>query len=551
LKNEESLSVAYNTLANLYKAQGLMDKAFEYYTKSLKLIVKRKNKDQEALLLDNISMLWLEQKSVTGHLDSAAFYSSKAIDIARKANDVMLEMQLLPNAAGIAEQKKEFKEQLGVSLRGKNIADSMKIEGYQTYLNLNYASALINTGDPKKAVKIFKQSIKVLLEYKDYFGLASSYYEIARAYEAQNRNDSALFYFKLNKTYEDTLSIMRSKDKVNELLAKREIDLKESKIKNLKELNSALKEKENLSREKDRLKTIILYGAAVLLLIIVVLLVITFKRFRDNKKLSKEISLKNLALVTKNNEITDSINYAKRIQQALLPSKRELTVSFPESFILFRPKDIVSGDFYWIHTQGDLVFVAVGDCTGHGVPGGFMSMLGHSFLNQIVNEKHVQDPAQVLDQLREKVITSLRQTGAAGENKDGMDITFVRIDKKNNNLTYAAANNSFYFMQNGQITEHKADKQPIGYYSNVLRPFTQHTFDIQKGNAIYLFSDGYPDQFGGAKGKKLKHSTLQRLLIENAGTNMTTQAEALEKAFLMWRGTYEQTDDVCVVGIKL
>ncbi|HYG49880.1 MAG TPA: SpoIIE family protein phosphatase, partial [Flavobacteriales bacterium] len=196
-------------------------------------------------------------------------------------------------------------------------------------------------------------------------------------------------------------------------------------------------------------------------------------------------------------------------------------------------------------------FFAVGDCTGHGVPGGFMSMLGHSFLNEVVNEKRIREPAEVLNRLREKVITALRQKGIAGENKDGMDITFLVVDTVRNKLEYAAANNSFYVVRKGIATEYKADKQPIGYYSNNMRPFTQHSIDLNKGDCVYLFTDGFPDQFGGTKGKKFKYSSLQKLFEQHTSLPMTRQREVLVKTLEEWRGNYEQTDDICVAGIRI
>ncbi len=555
LKNGENLTNVYNTLANLYKMQGQINKAKQFYLKSLALLNGHPNKRKEAFLLDNLAILILDSNPNEIQLDSAKLFSDRAMDIAKAKNDKELELQLLPSASSVAEKQKKYELQLKLSERGVFLADSLKLDAYLAYLNLNVGSALINNNLPQKAIPIFEKSVAELKAYNDYYALETVYGEISRAFEMMNKYDSANHYFKLHKQTTDTLNEIRAKDQVNELLVKLELDQKEEKISNLNNLNKALAEKNKLSKEKDKLKSIILYGAACLLVIILILLVITYKRFKDNKKLSKEISIKNLALVTKNNEITDSITYAKRIQQALLPSANELLIHFPQSFIYFKPKDIVSGDFYWTHAVGDLVFVAVGDCTGHGVPGGFMSMLGHSFLNQIVNEKHVYEPAQVLNQLRQKVISSLRQTGAPGENKDGMDITFLAINKNKMTLSYAAANNTFYLIRDGISTEYKADKQPIGYYSNVLKDFSETTISIQKKDSIYLFSDGYPDQFGGKSnvrgGKKLKHSVLQKMLVQQANSPMSDQKILLENFFLDWKGNYEQTDDVCLMGIRI
>ncbi|HLP11000.1 MAG TPA: two-component regulator propeller domain-containing protein [Flavobacteriales bacterium] len=259
-----------------------------------------------------------------------------------------------------------------------------------------------------------------------------------------------------------------------------------------------------------------------------------------------------------NKEIRDSINYAQKIQHAIMPTEADFKKTIPQSFILFKPKDIVSGDFYWIsHLPEGTVLYATADCTGHGVPGGFMSMLGTSFLNEIVNEQKITDPAKVLGILREKVINALKQTGSAGENKDGMDITLVNLDLKNSTMVFAGANNPLWIQRNGEtnMTELKPDKQPIGYYVN-QKEFTNHTVPLQKGDCIFSFTDGFADQFGGPKGKKFKYSSLEKVLLELDKNNFDRASAKMDTIIEEWKnwpggGVYEQTDDVCVIGVKV
>ncbi|MFI5203384.1 MAG: PP2C family protein-serine/threonine phosphatase [Flavobacteriales bacterium] len=252
----------------------------------------------------------------------------------------------------------------------------------------------------------------------------------------------------------------------------------------------------------------------------------------------------------KNKEIMDSINYAQRIQQALLPDEQEFRLHFPESFVLFKPKDVVSGDYFWITEKNGYIFYATADCTGHGVPGGFMSMLGSSFLNELVNEKEIMQPADILNALRERVMSALRQTGSVGENKDGMDIVLCRINKNKTELAYAAANNGFYLVRNGEMHEYKPDKMPIGYYTE-MKPFNQHVVTLMKGDQVYTFTDGYADQFGGPKGKKFKYLALNKLILESSTKTMSEQWEVLSSSYEEWKGAFEQTDDVCLIGIKV
>lgn len=265
----------------------------------------------------------------------------------------------------------------------------------------------------------------------------------------------------------------------------------------------------------------------------------------------KELKTKHEIIEEKNKEITDSINYAKRIQSALLPDENDLKKIFPDSFILFKPKDIVSGDFYWMAKTENHFFYVTADCTGHGVPGGFMSMLGSSFLNEIIVENKLREPAEILDRLREKVISALKQTGETGENKDGMDLVLIRVSNDLTKLSYASANNEFYIIRNNEMHFYYPDKQPIGFIGAHQKPFIQHEVQLMKGDVIYTFTDGYADQFGGDKGKKLKYKNMETLFMENHLKNFSGQKIIYENFIENWRGSLEQNDDICVIGIRI
>jgi serine phosphatase RsbU (regulator of sigma subunit) len=290
---------------------------------------------------------------------------------------------------------------------------------------------------------------------------------------------------------------------------------------------------------------------------------------QENLNYAAQIEDQKKVLEEKNQEITDSINYAKKIQSALIPAESEFTANFRESFVLFKPKDIVSGDFYWTtkvakdasqkdqydpgspsSTPGNLIFYATGDCTGHGVPGGFMTMLGISFLDEIINEKHIYEPDGVLNSLRDRIVHTLKQTGTSGENKDGMDLVLCCIDQDKKILTYAAANNSLYIYRDGQFTEYGPDKQPCGFHHET-KPFTRHTIQLKEGDVLYTFTDGFADQFGGPKGKKFKYKQLEDLIVTLQSQSLEQQKQALTRAFDDWKGHLEQIDDVCVIGIRL
>lgn len=290
------------------------------------------------------------------------------------------------------------------------------------------------------------------------------------------------------------------------------------------------------------------------------------------KERTKELKIQKDLVETKNEEITDSINYAKRIQNAILPSIDEVKKGVKDAFVFYRPKDIVSGDFYWVSHFNQVSVYVVADCTGHGVPGAFMSMIGNALLNQIVKEKQVVSPGEILNQLREGVIDSLSQNQKQAVQKDGMDMCVVAINKESNTIQYSGANNGLYIVKSGRgpfqenaiercfeqdrtLFEIKPNKQPIGVYTDDKEPFTEHLVRYAAGDILYLFTDGFPDQFGGKKGKKLKYKYFRNKLLEFSSLSGNEQHYKLEQFYLNWIDAYEhqnfQVDDVCVMGLIL
>ncbi len=249
-------------------------------------------------------------------------------------------------------------------------------------------------------------------------------------------------------------------------------------------------------------------------------------------------------------ELGESLEYASSIQTALLPDLRYFQKIFPRSFFLFKPRDIVSGDFYWYARKGNRMAFTAADCTGHGVPGAFMSMLGISFLNEIVG-KCVPRANTILNRLRENVMKALHQTGDIHENKDGMDIALCVINLEDMVMEFSGAFNPLYLIRKGELFETRGDKMPIGINAVVERSFTNHIIKLQKGDLIYLFSDGYADQFGGPDDKKFKYKTLKDSLIKIQGKSMEAQKKELERIFIRWKGDYEQVDDVLLIGLKI
>ncbi len=249
-------------------------------------------------------------------------------------------------------------------------------------------------------------------------------------------------------------------------------------------------------------------------------------------------------------EIEDSILYAQRIQKSLLPATALLDQLLPEHFIFFKPRDIVSGDFYWANYIRDKLIITAADCTGHGVPGAFMSMLGIAFLNEIVNKQEQIDASIILNQLRNEIIQALGQKGAEGESKDGMDMSLIIVDQVNKTLQFAGANNPLYVIRNKELTETKGDKMPVAIHET-MHPFTSHSISLEAGDAVYIFSDGYPDQFGGPRGKKFLYKAFKNLLTEISDKTMAEQIDILEQTMAEWQGNVDQIDDMVIIGIRI
>jgi serine phosphatase RsbU (regulator of sigma subunit) len=249
-------------------------------------------------------------------------------------------------------------------------------------------------------------------------------------------------------------------------------------------------------------------------------------------------------------EITDSIIYAERIQSAVLPPREYCKSILPEHFILFKPRDIVSGDFYWMTEKNDKIIVVAADCTGHGVPAAFMSMLGVSFFNEIVNTMSNLQANRILNRMRNYVKKTLYQRGEDDEAKDGMDLALCIIDKKKKKLQYAGAYNSLYYIRDGELHQIKADRMPIGVHVVEKDSFTNHQIDLEPDDIFYIFSDGYVDQFGGKLGSKFKSKPFKRLLMKIHEEPIEEQKEILESELDDWKGDYSQVDDIIVIGFK-
>jgi sigma-B regulation protein RsbU (phosphoserine phosphatase) len=269
------------------------------------------------------------------------------------------------------------------------------------------------------------------------------------------------------------------------------------------------------------------------------------------KKLNSKLRIANEEIAQKNKDITDSITYARRIQRAILPDKKQLSKYFPESFILYKPKDIISGDFYWFEEHNGKLIIAVGDCTGHGVPGALLSMIGYHLLKNAVYLKNITDPASILNEMSNG-FNNVFDIGKRDEPiNDGMDISICSIDKKNESLLFSSARRPLYIIKNEKLTEVKGSLVPIGGNQYEKYSYKNQEFIIEKGDKFYMFTDGFADQFGGNLRKKMKTIGFKDLLLRLNDEKMSLNKRALKEYLNAWKRDEEQTDDILIVGFEI
>jgi serine phosphatase RsbU (regulator of sigma subunit) len=381
-----------------------------------------------------------------------------------------------------------------------------------------------------EAEKVYFQSLEESNKLRLPEWVAESYVSLADLYDAKGDYKTALEYFRKYHFLSDSILNVTNFKTAADIQNKFEREKRETELNQLK-----------AEQAKNRIFNIALIVISILLVISGIMM---YSRFKIKSESEKKLKSQNEIIGQKNKDITDSINYSRKIQDAILPSEKNIRELFPENFVYYKPKDIISGDFYWCTKVDHLKFFAVADCTGHGVPGALMSMLGTSLLKEIILTRNVTRTNEILNELRKLVINALDQS------KDGMDIALICYDEKSKELHFSGANNSALIVSNNTLTELKPDKQPIGSYER-LEDFTSKTVSVEPGTLVYMYTDGYADQFGGEKGKKFKYRQLNDLILSASSSPMENQKQAINTSFSNWKGTLEQVDDVCVIGIKL
>lgn len=480
--------------------------ALDYYDKALKIFESNKNFDRVVRHIINANSNMGSICNWCRNLSKARKYINRAISLANK-----FDMPLEKSSALYA--------------LGENLIKSGRLDEAQ------------NTFEQCAALSK-KLTLKETLRF--------CYLRLSQIAELAGNQSDALLYFKNATQIKDEIFTEKSQRSINEMQTKYETDKKEQEnklLRSAKVLSDALIQRQRF--------TIIAASLVAVLIFIVALLM--FKMFRDKQKANLILEEKNELILAQTQQITDSILYARSIQKAVLPSEAlcDSLLGAGNYFVLFLPKDIVSGDFYWTTSIGDKLLLVAADCTGHGIPGAFISMLGISFLNEIVNKNRVQQPAEILNCLRNMVKDTLDRYGTLGEHKDGMDMSLFVYDPQNLVMEWAGAYNPLYLVRNGELTEYRADKMPVAVHHNDHLSFTNHIIKVQPGDTFYMTSDGFADQFNGETGKKFLAKRFRNLLLQINDLPMAERLQTLEREHIEWKGNSEQIDDILVVGFRV
>ena len=509
-KHKREVGYAYGNLASTYSYLLQNDTALIFYAKEIKIIEELGSEWDLANPYYNIGTIY----EVNNQLDSALFYFDKSLKIYSEYDD-------------------------------KNGICSCFINMGGVYLNKGKVNLSINYY--KNALAIARES-GYISKIED---ASSGLYE---AYKRKGNYDKALEMFELYSLMNDSIKSDENRKAVlsQEYRYAYEKKAAADSIRTIesKKITDAQIAAQQAQLENEKTQRFALYGGVFLLLIFGGVI---YNRFKKSQLQKTEIEIQKIevekqkSLVDiKNKEISDSINYAKRIQNAILPPESIIKENLNDAFVIYKPKDVVAGDFYWMKKKDGFVLFAAADCTGHGVPGAMVSVICNNALNRSVREYGLTEPGLILDIARNIVV---REFEKSDKNvRDGMDIALCSI--KNNKLSYAGANIPLWIYRNGELLETKANKQPIGKFEQPT-PFTTHSFDLLKGDTIYLLSDGYVDQFGGERGKKFKVKALKDLLLSIQDKPMNEQKTLIDDTFEKWKGNLEQVDDVCFIGVRV
>lgn len=543
--NKQRESIALNFIAGDYLSAKNYSKALDYYRQSLSIRENLGNKQLIASTCNSMGMVFKNLETS----DSAHYYYRQALELYSDIGDLKNHAATLNNIANLkwkVNQSDSARHYFEIALASRQIIMDQHGEGYT---RLQFGQFLMENKNSHKAYQMGAEAYKIAQQINDRTLQKETGLLLSQYFESQGNYKQAHHYYKI---YNESLEAL-NRDETIKRIADMEIRFEnEKRIQALERKQLEIELKDSEIRQKN-LRYYYMLGVILLLAGLVVSIFIAWRqKIRINKILKRqkqEIENQRDKIGEQNKKITDSIVYASRIQNAILPPDTLINKLFPSHFIFFKPRDVVSGDFYWMHSENNYNVVVVADCTGHGVPGAFMSMLGVSLLNEHVGQYSNFDSAKILGSLREKIRTNLHQTKHNDSSSDGIDMGVVIIDNTTNKVCFAGGNIPLWIYNNNKINKYNSDRMPVGVYIGDDQPFTNHYLQLEKGDTLYMFSDGFPDQFGGDNNRKLMMSGFMALLESIADQDIQKQPQLLEQQLQNWKKDNRQIDDILVVGV--
>lgn len=575
----------YNSLGIVDEKLGKLDDAAKSYLTALEIFEKMELVPGIMLVSNNLGIVY----RIMGKYDKAKIHFQRVLDAGYETAGPGYPLALINMGACYGEEKKyEDGKKLVLEAIGILTKDFNPVHLHRAYITMSELHQ--REGNKSEAIKNLKKADELSIMVNNKEGILTVKLQLAELLMNEGRFPEAVEplkeclilanELKLRKKQIESLYFILTnhfgymKDEENLANFNRYLSLKDSLlneennklvIEAEEKYESEKKEKENLLLKKNseidqaniKQQKFYTWTAIVGLGFLLVFSIFIWNRFtvtRRQKKIIEmqkhEVELQRKIVEEKNHEILDSINYARTLQEAILPPNKIVKEYLKDSFILYKPKDIVAGDFYFLEPVDEKIIFAAADCTGHGVPGAMVSVVCSNALNRSVKEFNLSDPGEILNKVRDLVVETFSKSESAV--RDGMDISLCVLDLKKNKLSWSGANNPLWIIRNGanELMEIKPDKQPIGTYED-QQPFTSHVLDLFKGDLLYIFTDGYADQFGGEKGKKFKASSMKELFLQIRNENMDQQREIINQRFESWRGQLEQIDDVCVIGLRI
>ena len=536
-------------ISTIYNQQNNTKLAIQYANEALELLNTEKGDDlSKVTCLGNLADFYFKDKQYSKSLE----YARRSLKLAKKTDDKLGVVYAYRAIGKVKITAKNLKEGLNYYNQALKISKEIGEKQAAIIVERELAYTYQKLKDFDKALQFARNSVKDAEEIGSARDIKDGYKTLSDIFATNKQVDSSYFYYKKFTVYKDKLFGEKNSWELNNIRIEYDLDKKETEI-------TLLTQDRRLAKGKVRRQRIIQY---FFIAGFVVIFFIAFVQYRNNLQKQRanqllqnkndEIYEKNIQINDQNEAITSSINYAQRIQKAILPLEDHIGARVSDYFLFNRPRDIVSGDFYWFIQHQNKCFFGVIDCTGHGVPGAFMSMLGNTALTNIVLQQKITEPHEILNQLSKEVDFLLQQH--VTQNTDSMDIALCAVDVQNKVLEYAGANNPMIWIQNGEMQVIKADRMPIGKEQvDMGRSYTLHSIDISTPTTVYLYTDGCQDQFGGPEGKKFKSARLRELLFSNYALPMSEQHDLLAQAMDDWMsiGPKAQVDDMLIMGVKL